>query len=142
MGLIARAGRLRYVWSWRARYWWLDTRSGEAAHWVCVCLGALVSVVQVARMFMAAAVPPAAGEPAKAVYWWVVQLIIAIIAAIVAYKMRPKVEPAKPASGTQPTVEDGQSVKHYFGTCWIEDEFLLAWKQMGTIPIKTKGGKK
>lgn len=74
-------------------------------------------------------------------YWWVVQLIIMVIAAVVAYALRPKPETPKPMSSEAPTIEDGQAAKHYFGTCWVGDEFLLAWKMMGTIPIKAKGGK-
>lgn len=142
MGLIAHARRLHYVWSWRARYWWMDTREGEMAHWAGVWLGAIVCVVQLLRMFVAAALPPPPGEPVKAVYWWVVQLIIAIVAAAISYAMRPKVEPPKPQEIEAPTTEDGLAAKHYFGTCWVDDEFLLAWKVMGRTPIKTKGGKK
>ena len=41
MGLIASIRRLHYVWSWRVRYWWLDTRQGEQAHWVACGLAAV-----------------------------------------------------------------------------------------------------
>ncbi|WP_419669178.1 hypothetical protein ACN28O_03115 [Xylella fastidiosa subsp. multiplex] len=54
----------------------------------------------------------------------------------------PKPEPVKPQQAQVPTVQDGQAVKHHFGTVWVGDEFILAWKMQGTIPIKTKGGKK
>lgn len=141
MGLIDRARHLHYVWSWRVRYWWLDTRSGEYAHWALFYFGVFVIIAQLVRMLVAAAIAPPAGEPVKAVYWWVIQLIILVVAAAIAYSMRPKQEAPPPQSEEAPTVEDGQSVKHYFGTCWIGDEFLLAWKQMGRIPIKAKGGK-
>lgn len=142
MGLIAWAKRLHYRWSWRWNYWWLDTPGGERAHWACVYAGALVAVIQVARMMAVAVMPLPAGEPRKSVYWWVVQLIIAVVAAAVSYSMRPKVQQPTPAAANAPTTQDGQTVKHYWGTHWIEDEFLLAWKLMGTSPIKTKGGKK
>ncbi|MDZ5815107.1 hypothetical protein U4I65_08680 [Stenotrophomonas maltophilia] len=143
MGLITAYKRLLYIWSWRLRFWWLDTRSGERAHWAAFYVGLFVAIVQFVRMCVAAALPPPPEVgPAKAVYWWVIQLIIAIIAAAIAYSMRPRTQSATPQSGDAPTTEDGQTVKHYFGTCWITDEFLLAWKQMGTLPIKTKGGKK
>lgn len=142
MGLIASIRRLHYVWSWRVRYWWLDTRQGEQAHWVACGLAAVVCLVQLLRIFVAATVPPASSEPAKAIYWWVIQIIIAIIAAAISYAMRPRPQPPQPQAADAPTVEDGLSAKHYFGTCWVNDEFLLAWKLMGTEPIKTKGGKK
>lgn len=142
MGLTQRLKRWHYVWSWRARYWWLDTRSGEIAHWVLFYLGILFSLVQIVRMLLTATVPPPPGEPVKSVYWWVVQLVILIISAAISYAMRPKPQAPEPAKVEAPTVEDGQSVKHHFGTVWVEDEFILAWKLMGTIPIKTKGGKK
>lgn len=142
MGLIRRGRRIFYIWSWRLRFWWLDTRGGMQARVALFCLACLVVVVQLVRMIVMAAMPAPAGEPVKAVYWWVVQLIIAIVAAAVSYAMRPKPQQPVPQQAKAPTVEDGLAVKDYFGTCWVEDEFLLAWKMMGTEPIKTKGGKK
>lgn len=140
--LIQRARKKATICRWRVRYWWMDTREGRGAQVAAFCFAALVVVVQLVRAAVAALVPPTAGEPAKAVYWWVVQIIIAIVAAAVAYSMRPRTEQPKPQAGTAPTIQDGQSIKHHFGTVWIEDEFILAWKVTGTIPIKTKGGKK
>lgn len=142
MGLIASIRRLHYVWSWRARYWWLDTRSGERAHLGLFALSLIVAVIQLLRLFVAAVIPLPPGEPAKAVYWWVVQLIIAIVAVAISYAMRPKTEKPTPQTSDAPTVEDGLAAKHYFGTCWVNDEFLLAWKNTGAIPIRKKGGKK
>lgn len=74
--------------------------------------------------------------------WWIVQLAVMLVSAYISYAMRPKVEPPKPQEADVPTVEDGQAVKHHFGTVWISDEYVLAWKMMGTKAIKTKGGKK
>lgn len=73
---------------------------------------------------------------------WIVSLVLLLISAYVSYASRPKVEPPKPQEADAPSVEDGQAVKHHFGTVWINDEYVLAWKMMGTLPIKTKGGKK
>lgn len=142
MGLTARARHRLGVWNWRLRYWWLDTENGRRANIAAICIGALVVVLQMVRMFVAAALPPPPGEPVKAIYWWVVQLIIAVISAVVAYMMRPKVEPPKPQQANAPTTEDGTSVKHYGGTVWVGDEFLMAWKPLKPVPIKSKGGKK
>ena len=99
-------------------------------------------VLQLTKMVVAAAMPPPPGEPLKSIYWWVVQLIILIVAAAVSYAMRPKPQTPQPQAADAPTVEDGLSAKHHFGTNWVGDEFLLAWKLVGTVPIKTKGGKK
>lgn len=142
MGLIASLRRLHYVWSWRIRFWWLDTRQGEWAHWALLALGLLIVLMQLVRVFVAATVSPSPGEPARAVYWWVVQIIIAIVAAAISYAMRPKPQSAAPTQADVPTTEDGLAAKHYFGECWVEDEFQLAYKVVGRDPIKTKGGKK
>lgn len=140
MGLMRALQRWRYVYGWRLRYWWLDTKQGEEMHWALVVVSAIVIVYQVARMALVALAPPQVTEQ-KAVYWWVIQLIIMIVAAAIAYAMRPKPEVPKPASGDPPTTEDGQYVKDYLGTCWVDNFFILAWKVVGTVPIKSKGGK-
>lgn len=46
--------RLHYVWSWRLRYWLLDTPGGERARLAISAVAALVVVVQVVRMIIAA----------------------------------------------------------------------------------------
>lgn len=143
MGLIAPIRRLHYVWSWRLRYWWLDTPAGERAHYWALGFSLVVFTVQVVRLCVAAALPGPHDAPVQSViHWWVVQLIIAVVLTVVSYALRPKVEPPKPQDAQAPTVEDGQAVKHHFGTVWIGDEFVLAWKMMGRIPIKSGGGKK
>ncbi len=99
----------------------------------------LVFIVQLVRVWVAAALPAPHGAPAQAVYWWVWQLAIAVVAAYVSAALRPKPESVKPQQAQVPTVQDGQAVKHHFGTVWVGDEFILAWKMQGAIPIKTKG---
>lgn len=141
MGLITGAKRLHYRWSWRARYWWLDTSEGASARVTAFGLALLVVVLQLIRVSVASALPPPPGEPVKAFYWWVVQIIVALIAAAVAYYARPKIEAPAPREGQAPTTEDGQSAKRHWGTHWIGDEFLLAWKVVGRDPIKGDGGK-
>lgn len=142
MGLKRWANRMWYVWSWRARYWWHDTQGGVYAHWFVFGASLLVALIQLGRTVHAAAVPPPPGAPVKAIYWWVVQLIIMIVAAAVSYANRPKTQAPAPQSAEAPSTEDGQSAKHYLGTCWVDDQFILAWKQMGTEKVKSKGGKK
>lgn len=144
MGLITqlrgRVRRARHIWSWRWRYWWLDTKAGAQAQVVLCCVSALVVVVQFIYMGIAMASPRPA-EPQHAIIWWVVYLIVMLVAAAVSYAMRPKPESAKPTQAQGPTTEDGQSVVRYWGTHWIDDEFLLAWKIVGRDPIKASGGK-
>lgn len=66
-----------------------------------------------------------------------VELIILLIAVAISYAMRPKTSAPAPASGDAPSTEDGQVVKHHFGTCWVEDQFILAWKVVSHTPIKS-----
>ena len=142
MGLRARIRRLHYVYSWRVRYWWLDTRGGEAAHWIVSGVFGVVALAQVLRIALGIG-HPNAQEPAQAIWpYWVIQLIIALVSAAISYAMAPKQEPPKPQSKDAPTTDDGLSAKHHFGTVIVTDEFLLAWRMTGTTPIKTGGGKK
>jgi hypothetical protein len=145
VGLIERSRaqlrRLRHVWTWRLRYWWLDTESGRQAHIACAGSAALVVVLDLIKMGVAALQPRPAGEPAKAIIWWVVYIIVALIAAAMYVAMKPKMEKPKQDEPTGPTTEDGQAVVRYWGTHWIPDTFELAWKVVGRDPIKSKGGK-
>lgn len=141
MGLIDRAAYLADDRLWRLRYWWLDTPSGAQARVIAFALGVLVLIVQLIRVGLAALVPLPPAEPIKSVYWWVVQLVIALVAAVIVYAMRPKTESPKPAAADAPITEDGQAVKDYFGTCWVEDEFVLAWKVVGQDAIRVRAGK-
>lgn len=142
MGLIARIRRWRYVYSWRLRYWWLDTRQGEIAHRVAMAVFVLIALAQVLRMANAAAQPVTAA-PTEAIWpWWVIQIIIMLVSAAISYALAPKPEAPKPQEMDAPTTEDGLAAKHHFGTVWVGDEFLLAWKMTGTEAIKSGGGKK
>lgn len=127
---------------WRLRYWWLDTDSGAHAHVGAFVAALLVLAYQVFKMALVAVLPPPADAPHTMPVWWVVQLIIAIISAILSYVLRPKVPEQKEAKQDGPTVEDGVAVDDHFGEVWITQPHLLAWKKMGTENIKSKGGKK
>lgn len=140
--LKQRIARWRYVYGWRLRYWYLDTPAGARAQAWAFAGAVLVIVVQLIKLAVAAVAPASRAAPQNAIYMWVVQLIIMIIAALVSYATRPKAtEPAK-QTAESPSIEDGQFAKHHLGTCWVDDSFVLAWKPMGTEKIKTKGGKK
>lgn len=142
MGLMKMIGRLWYRWSWRARYWWLDTRPGRMAQLGVFGAMLLGTVLQLTHMMIVlATAPPEPPEPARA-GWWLVQIVIMVAFAVISILMAPRVEDPKPQEVKAPTVEDGLAVRDVFGTVWIDDQFLLAWKGMGTIKIKKKGGKK
>lgn len=136
-----RLQRMTHVYSWRLRYWWMDTESGAEWHKVVCWLAGLVLLVQVIRMAVVALVP-GRDAPVEALWpWWVIQLIIALVSAVISYALRPKVEPPKPVAGDAPTVEDGQAAIEAYGEVWIDDEFILAHKVVGRTKIKS-GGKK
>ena len=145
MGLIEynRPGeRLRkrvHVLHWRVRYWWMDTESGAQVHMALFALALLVAVTHFALAAVSYSSAPAA--PVGAVYLWVVQLIIAVISAIISYALRPKPQGANPSQQEAPTVEDGQATLEVHGDVWIDDEFILAQQVVGKVPIKS-GGKK
>ena len=141
MGLIARIRYRADVWQWRVRYWWLDTESGAEWHVVFFCMSVLVLIMQLIKLALEALLPPPPDEPVKSIAWWVVQLIIAIVSAIISYALRPKQEPPKPDAGEAPVVEDGQAVIEVHGDVWIEDEFILAHKVVRRSKIKAKGKK-
>lgn len=143
MGLIAWLRRRAYVWSWRARYWWLDTREGLVTNLVVCVLLALAAVVFLVKLIVTAILVPVPPDaPASAIAPWVVQLIIAVVLAAISYALTPKTKPPAPGEDARPTVEDGLSVIEVYGTVWIDSPFILAWKMVGRDKIKSKGGKK
>jgi hypothetical protein len=129
--------RTRHIWSWRLRYWWMDTRAGAQAQVILCCVSALVAVLDIIHVVTT---PPPPG-PHEAVIWWVVYIIVALIAAAVSYATRQKSQTPAQNTPTGQTTEDGQSVIRFWGTHWIDDQFLLAWKIIGRDPIKSSGGK-
>lgn len=142
MGLMSRLQRWKYVYGWRLRYWWLDTPSGTQAQVVVFSLAVLTIIVELIRVTVAALAPRSAHAPQQAFYWWVVQLIIMVVSALISYATRPKQQAPAKADAKAPNTDDGQMVKHHFGECWVDDSFILAWKVVGTEKIKSKGGKK
>lgn len=131
-----------YLWSWRARYWWLDTHRGRVARLALFGACCLVAVLLLARaMILVATAPAGPAQPLQAAAWWV-QIAIMIAFAAISFLLRPKVEGPKPQEAQVPTVEDGLAAREVFGTVWIDDPFFLAWKMTGTQKIRKKGGKK
>ncbi|MGO1072330.1 hypothetical protein [Lysobacter sp. CA199] len=130
--------RLYYVWSWRSRYWWMDTRGGRIANLVVAAAFALLFVLLCLDKMVHPAPPD---EPQKAIVWWV-QLIIMVVAALVSYAMAPKPKPPEAQQFKAPVTQDGTFLRRHYGTCWMDDSFIAACKQMGTDKIRKKGGKK
>lgn len=126
---------------WRARHWWMDTEGGARARVLAWIAGLVVCVADVAAMLLHAAAPAPAGTPHEAVVWWVVYLIVALVAAAVSYALRPKLDQQQPAEEKGPTTEDGQAGIYYRGTHIVRDTFLLGWKMVGRDPIKGSSGK-
>lgn len=73
---------------------------------------------------------------------WVVQILIMVVMSAISMALRPKPEKPKPQERDVPIAEDGAALPDLFGTVWIDDQYLLAWRNMGTVAIKSKGGKK
>ena len=144
MGMMAYARGRAYVYGWRLRHWWMDTRNGRRAHVYALCLCVLVVVAQLVRLAVAALLPPPPGAPVHAVYWWVVQLIIMVVAAVVAYALRPDPPQPQERQLESPTVQDGTAAKDCGGTVWLEydENFLLYHEVVGRDPIYSDGGKK
>jgi heme/copper-type cytochrome/quinol oxidase subunit 2 len=136
---MRRLPRRLDTWYWRARYWWMDTEQGATAHVVTFVLCALVTVAQVARL-AATALHPAPQQ--QAVVWWVVQLIIVVIGAILSFVLRPKAPKTKEPEQQGPTVEDGITFDNFYGTHWHEDQAMPEWQVVGKKKIKAKAGKK
>lgn len=72
----------------------------------------------------------------------IIQIIIFVVSLAISYAMRPKTEQVKPQEGKVPDVEDGTAYDRIYGDVWVEDSFILGWKNLGTEAIKSKGGKK
>ncbi len=74
---------------------------------------------------------------------WVVQLVVSVVASvIIGYLNRPDIPNAKPGSGRAPEAKDGTVIRKVYGTVWIDDSQVLAYKEGTPIPIRKKGGKK
>lgn len=133
---------LRYRWYWRLRHWWMDTTAGLHAKIALAVLTVMLGAGITAYEFAIAARPLPAHAPRESIVWMVVWLIVALVVAVVAIATMPKPKAPTAKQADTPTVEDGQQVLDVFGTVWIPDSFIQAWKIVGKQPIKTKGGKK
>lgn len=69
----------------------------------------------------------------------IVLIIVALIAAIYLSNISTPSQEAPQAD--VPEVLDGRKMRRIYGTVWIKDPIVLAFKQVGTERIKSKGGK-
>lgn len=73
----------------------------------------------------------------------VVQVVIAIVAAVVSSYLSMKNLPnASPNTGGVPEAKDGTVIRKIYGTVWVDDSQVLAWRDLPPEPIKKKAGKK
>ena len=104
MGLTGTLRRRWYVWSWRWRYWLLDTVHGQKFHIGAFIVSLFVCAVDVAYMLIVALVPPPPGTPQKSIADWIVYLIILIISALI-FTMSPLMtRPPHCCTSSAPTV--------------------------------------
>lgn len=76
----------------------------------------------------------------SAVVW---QIVIAIVAAVVSsYLAARNVPNASPSKGGVPEAKDGTVIRKIYGTVWVDDSQVLAWKELAPEPIRKKAGKK
>lgn len=142
MGLIARYRRLRYVWGWRLKYWWLDTHAGRVAQLTCAGMTFVALIGVGVHIAILSARPPDPAKPHQAFVWVIFWVIMALTAAVMLLIGTPKAPKPQEQDAKAPTTQDGKSAVRYYGTNWIDQPAMLAWKVTGKDPIKTKGGKK
>jgi hypothetical protein len=74
----------------------------------------------------------------------VVQILVAIVTSLLAVLLMPKpsLQGAEAQTGKIPEAEEGRIIYKIYGTVWIDDSQVLAWRQLPPEPIMSKGGKK
>lgn len=136
-----RPARLRYVYGWRLRHWWYDTRQGAQARIVGLCLLAFAFIAEMIQQAVAALAPDPQ-QPHQAVIGVIIVLIVALLVGVaLALSMHQNAKPPGDAQVTGPTTQDGKSAPRLYGTCNITNPAELAWKVVGRVGIKQKGGK-
>jgi hypothetical protein len=71
-----------------------------------------------------------------------VQIAVLVVSALIQVALAPKPKAAEPVKVRTPVVEEGQKIRKIYGTVWIPDPMVLAFKPTGTTKIYSKGGKK
>lgn len=115
--------------------WWLHK------HRMVVCVISLL----IGLIALELAVRDIATGPRLAVMGWddaLIYLATLVLSALVSAATAPKPKDPDVIQSEAPKVKDGQGVVRVYGTVWIDDAIVLGWQQLGTDPIKSKGGKK
>ena len=69
-------------------------------------------------------------------------LAVLVVSVALMAAVRTKQETPAVQEGNAPTTEEGVKLRKVYGTVWVSEPSLVAFKKMGTIPIRSKGGKK
>jgi len=85
--------------------------------------------------------PPELMQPRYAFWNLFIQIGIAIVASIISAALAPKPKAPEPVKARVPVVEEGRKIGKVYGTVWVDDSMVLAFKPVGTIKIKSKGKK-
>lgn len=73
----------------------------------------------------------------------VVQIVVAVVAAVVSsYLSMRNLPNATARTGGAPEAKDGTVIRKIYGTVWVDDSQVLAWKELPPEPIRKKAGKK
>lgn len=72
---------------------------------------------------------------------WVALAIIGVF-SLLGLSSSAKTQKPTPQEAKTPVVADGKRIRRIYGTVWVDDSIVLGFKQIGTDPIRTKGGKK
>lgn len=123
--------RWLHITRWRIRYALLDTPIGKYASLGLAFVFAAFGIWQISVTMRASA----AGEPQQAIW---VQIVVAIVAALISYALIPKQPDAVDQVTEAPRLEDGAGVRMVFGEVWITDPAIIGWRKMGTKTIRGK----
>lgn len=138
------AVRLGWAW-WTLRYWVMDKHRLQVALAVCALSGVLSGATAGVITWWALRSPVVADTlpiaRADGGVSFIVAIVGLIVSALVAYAMRPKIDPPSPFESKIPVVEDGKALRRIYGTVWTDDSNILAWKNLDPTPIRKRAGK-
>jgi hypothetical protein len=73
----------------------------------------------------------------------VVSVVLSLISAVISARLAVKnLQDAKPETGGVPTAKEGNGIRKIYGTVWVDDSQVLAYKELPPEPIQSKAGKK
>ena len=73
----------------------------------------------------------------------IVQIVIAIVCAVISsYLTMQNLPNATASQGRVPEANDGTPIRKIYGTIWVDDSQVCAYKELPPVPIRKKAGKK